>query len=115
MCGQAHLSYTRKQLAERRIPREICPQDKCVDKKSYEGFCVALFASGQRRADADVFLSTVTTEQNLVCSERGHEKRHALTSGQSSDLLCQLAGKLRLYSGSPMTAYSSSRVVCWQL
>src|SRR5215208_2436834 len=92
--AESHFSNSLQQLNEARSTRELGPQNDGVDEETNQLLGFPAIATGDQRADGNIFLAGVPAEQNFECSQQRHEERrsnlsaHALQSG--SHFLAQL-------------------------
>src|SRR6185369_9695872 len=71
-----------QQRAECRIAGKVCTQHECVDEEPNQVLDLYAIASGDWRADDDVFLIRVAPQQSLKGGEQRHEQSSAFVLAQ---------------------------------
>jgi len=64
----------RQHLAETRVAGKVRPQRQRVDEKADQRLGFQAIAVGDRRADHDIVLSAVTSQQHLERGQQGSEQ-----------------------------------------
>ena len=72
----------RKQLAKRRVAAQVAPMDDGVHEEAHHVLELEAALRGNRRADEDIVLVGVTSEQHLEGGEERHVQRDARTLGE---------------------------------
>src|SRR6266550_9038204 len=85
ICAECCFPHSTQQFAKRWVTRKTCAQRQSVDEKADQIFGFCSIATGDRRADYQVFLPAVPIQQRLKDRQQGHEKRRAFTMTQSDE------------------------------
>src|SRR5690606_13353153 len=72
---------------------EVGPEHQAVEEEADEALDLGAVAAGNGRADDDVLLRSVATEQDLEGGEQRHEERGALLAREAAERLGELAGE----------------------
>src|ERR1051325_4733519 len=82
-----------QQRAKCRIAGKVCTQHERVDEEPDQVFDLDTIASGDWRADDDVFLIRVAPQQRLKSGEQRHEQSSAFALAQLSQASGEIARK----------------------
>jgi hypothetical protein len=90
---QTHLTHALQETAETRAAGQVGAQHEHVGEEADHGFRFTVVAVGNVRADDDVLLVGVTTEQRLPRGQQRHEQRHTFTATQLVQRARQVRGQ----------------------
>ena len=108
---ECHLPDAPQDLAERRVARQIGPQDDRICEHPHEALELDLVAVGDQRSDRNVVVVRVPIQKALKCREQRHEHRGAMSSAQGPDGAGQGPRELQRMPGAAPGPYFGPRPV----
>ena len=78
--SQHGFTHPPEQFAKRRIPRQVAPEDQCVDEEANQLLQLQRVSSRDPGADEDVFAPGIPVQQSLEDGQQQHEQGDSLLS-----------------------------------